>query len=73
MQELLERREVEDLVADRLTAVDGVLLSDFLAFGGLLGAAGLDGEGGVSEESGDVVEWVGALRLWWGLLGRVPW
>lgn len=43
VEELLERGEVKDLVADGLTAVDGVLLRDFLLFGGFLGAAGLHG------------------------------
>ena len=46
VQKLLERRKVENLVADRLAAVDGVLLCDLLSLDGLLGAAGLDGEEG---------------------------
>lgn len=55
MQELLERCEVEDLVANGLAAVYGVLLSDFLAFDGLLGAASLDGEEGSAN----------CAEMWW--------
>ena len=40
VEELLERREIEDLVADGLATVDDIFLGDFL-LGGFLAAAGL--------------------------------
>jgi hypothetical protein len=40
VQEFLECREIEDLVADGLAAVDGIFLGDLL-FGGFLAGAGL--------------------------------